>query len=140
MKVRLSGCRGQSSGARNKFLVVLVLAFEFEKPVVTTFLAIRKFAANRGSPLVDSAASGFRVKEHARCFIDVVFTVFQNTFVDILVRIIRLKFVLTRITKACGIFRNAEMIGQTGDIFVRDNDPRISAAVPRALTTVVVYF
>lgn len=128
------------SGAGDKVVVALVFALELDEAVITAFFAVRKIPADRRTRFVNGAATVFRIQKLARRFIDVVWSVAEDAFLHVIVRVAFGEFVITREGDFGSVNAEIEVLRQAGNVAFRYDDSWVAAAVTGAFATVVVYF
>src|SRR5205823_11135401 len=106
---------------------VLKLPLPFQKVIITTTGAVRIVAADGRPRLVNRAAAGLEVEEHADAAVDLILLMPED------------RAVLGRLREALGgrCDIDLEVLGETVDVAFRNADVVVTAAVRRAFAAVV---
>src|SRR5687768_16571017 len=100
-----------------------MLPLPFQEFVVAALRPVGVFVADAGPRLIDRAAAGLEVDEHADAAVDLVFLVPQDL----------LAFHDLREAAAGGLDVDAEVFREAGQVPLFNDDPVVTAAVRRAL-------
>lgn len=114
-------------GQRDEGLIVLLNPLPLEEIVVAAAFELGVFVTDGRPGVVDRAAAGLGIEEHADAAVDLVFLMPENLFA----------FRGFREALAGHFDVDVEMLRQAIEIALVDDDPVVAAAIRRAFRTVV---